>query len=122
MPVRKILVEMRRVIQEAAPGAEERISYGIPTFYLNENLVHFAGYKNHIGFYPGPAALAAFESELAGFATSRGTVQFPLEQKIPWRLITKIVRFRVKAQKSASAPVKKAKKVNKVKNSGKLKG
>ena len=94
--VRDVLEELRRVIRESAPKAEETISYGIPTFKLNGNLVHFAAYKNHVGFYPTLSGIKAFRKELSPFKTSTGTVQFPLYKPIPFDLVRKIVKFRVK--------------------------
>ncbi len=82
---------LRKTIKEIVPEAGEKISYGIPTFYLNGNLVHFAGYKNHIGFYPGAAPISDFKKDLAGYKTSKGTVQFPLDKPLPLDLITNIV-------------------------------
>jgi len=94
--VRKKLAELRSVIRECAPCAREKISYGIPTFDLEGNLVHFAGYAGHIGFYPGAAGIESFHKELAGYRTSKGTVQFPLERQLPFALIRRIVKFRVR--------------------------
>lgn len=94
--VQKLLDQIRDVIKAAAPAAEEVISYAIPTYKLKGNLVHFAGYKNHIGFYPGAGGIAEFSNELAGYKTSKGTVQFPIDRPLPVKLITKIVKFRVK--------------------------
>jgi uncharacterized protein YdhG (YjbR/CyaY superfamily) len=103
----RVLLEMVRVtINKAAPKAEEAMAYGIPTFRLNGNLVHFAGYKNHIGFYPGPEALKNFKKEISVYKNAKGSVQFPLDKKIPLALITKIVKFRVK-QNIEKAKVKK---------------
>lgn len=93
---RHLLENVRLTIRRAAPSADEKISYRIPTFALHGNLVHFAGYKNHIGFYPGSRAIAKFKKELAKFETSRGTVQFPLDRPIPTGLIRRIVEFRVR--------------------------
>ena len=93
--VRVILLKIREVIRQAAPGAVEAIRYGIPTFLLQGNLVHYAAYARHIGFYPGPEGVEAFQQELAGYKTSRGTIQFPLNQPIPYDLIRRIVLFRV---------------------------
>lgn len=93
--VQEILQEIRQVIKEAAPEAEERISYQMPTFYLGGNLVHFAAYKNHIGFYPAPSGIEKFKQELSKYKSAKGSVQFPLNQPIPFNLIGKIVRFRV---------------------------
>ena len=94
--VRPLLEEMRRVIRQAAPQAEETIGYAIPTFKLNGNLVHFAAFKNHIGFYPTPAAIVAFKKELSLYEQAKGSLQFPLDQPIPFGLVKKIVKFRVK--------------------------
>ncbi len=90
------LEKIRTCIMKAAPDAEEKISYGIPTFYLKGNLVHFSAYKNHIGFYPGASAVRIFKDELVNFKTSKGTIQFQIDNKIPYPLIKKIVEFRVK--------------------------
>ena len=93
---RKKLKDMNAAIKKAAPGAEELISYNMPAFKLHGVLVYYAGYKNHIGFYPTGSAITAFEKELSGYKTSKGTVQFPLETSLPLPLITRIVKFRVK--------------------------
>ena len=90
-----LLEKVRATIRKQAPQATEKISYGIPTFWLNGNLVHFAGYEHHIGFYPGSGGISEFASELADYNTSKGTVQFPLDKPIPYELIEKIVAFRV---------------------------
>jgi uncharacterized protein YdhG (YjbR/CyaY superfamily) len=92
----KLLVQVREAIKKAAPDAEEKMGYGIPTFTLNGNLVHFAGYKNHIGFYPGPEGIAEFKNELSVYESSKGAVQFPIDKPMPLGLITKIVKYRVK--------------------------
>lgn len=94
--IRSILTKLRKVIRKAAPNATETISYRMPTFKLNGNLVHFAAFKNHIGFYPTPSAISAFEKELSAYHTSKGAIQFPNDKPIPYELIEKIVRFRVK--------------------------
>jgi uncharacterized protein YdhG (YjbR/CyaY superfamily) len=94
--VQVLLEKMRATISKAAPEAEETIGYGIPTFKLNGNLVHFAGYKNHIGFYPAPSAIKAFQKELSVYEGAKGSVQFPLNKALPIALVTKIVKFRVK--------------------------
>lgn len=94
--VQKILKQVRQTIKEAAPDAEETINYQIPTFKLNGNLVHFAAFNNHIGFYPAPSGLKAFKKELSDYKSSKGSVQFPLDKPIPLSLIKKIVKFRVK--------------------------
>ena len=93
--IQQKLQEIRAVIHAAAPEATEKISYQMPTFYLRGNLVHFAAFKKHIGFYPVPSGIAAFEEELAPYKRSKGAVQFPLDQPIPTELIGRIVQFRV---------------------------
>lgn len=108
--VRQRLQKLRNTIQKAAPKAEQTIGYGIPTFKYEGNLVHFAGYKNHIGFYPGSGPIELFKKELAGFETSKGTVQFPHDKPIPYSLITQIVKFCViKNEERAAAKKKPAK-------------
>ncbi len=92
----KLLKQVRATIKKAAHGAEEKISYGIPTFTLQGNLVHFAGFKNHIGFYPAPSGIVAFKKELRAYKSSKGAVQFPIDKPISFGLITKIVKYRVK--------------------------
>jgi len=94
--IQNLLQEMRRTIREAAPEAEETISYQIPTFRLNGNLVHFAAFKNHIGFYPTSSGINAFKKELSRYEGSTGTVRFPIGKPLPLSLIRKIVKFRVK--------------------------
>jgi uncharacterized protein YdhG (YjbR/CyaY superfamily) len=93
--VRGILGKIRRTIRAAAPDAEEAISYGIPTFRLEGNLVHFAGYKQHIGFYPTPSGIEKFKNELSAYEGAKGSVKFPLDQPIPYELIREITAFRV---------------------------
>jgi uncharacterized protein YdhG (YjbR/CyaY superfamily) len=106
--VQDILNRIRAVIRAAAPDAKEKISYGIPTFYTTENLVHFAAYQHHIGFYPTSSGIEHFHKELAGYELSRGTVRFSLDQPIPYDLISRITAFRVKqSQEKASAKKKK---------------
>jgi uncharacterized protein YdhG (YjbR/CyaY superfamily) len=94
--VQIILEKMRQTIREAAPEATEAISYQMPTFKLNGNLVHFAAFKSHIGFYPVPSGIESFRKELTPYITGKGTVQFPLNQPIPYDLVKKVVIFRVK--------------------------
>ncbi|MEJ0106431.1 MAG: DUF1801 domain-containing protein [Bacteroidota bacterium] len=94
--VQKLLEEVRTTIKKAAPEAEEAIKYGIPTFILNGNLVHFGGFKNHIGFYPAPSGIEEFKKELSKYAGAKGSVQFPIDKPLPLSLITKIVKFRTK--------------------------
>ena len=93
--VRDILEELRQVIRQAAPQAEEAMRYGIPTFRFNGNLVHFAAFKNHIGFYPTPSAIETFKEELSPYKQAKGSVQFPIDKPIPYDLIQKIVEYRV---------------------------
>jgi uncharacterized protein YdhG (YjbR/CyaY superfamily) len=93
--VQAILEKIRGTIREAAPGAAEAIKYQMPTFTLNGNLVHFAAFKKHIGFYPVPTGIAAFKDELSVYQGGKGSVQFPLDQPIPYDLIRRIVGFRV---------------------------
>ncbi|MBC7874839.1 MAG: DUF1801 domain-containing protein [Ferruginibacter sp.] len=95
-PVRKLLEKIRATIRKAAPGAEETINYGVPTFTLNGNLVHFAAFKNHIGFYPAPSGIVAYKKELSIYEGAKGSVKFPIDKPIPFDLISKIVQFRVK--------------------------
>jgi uncharacterized protein YdhG (YjbR/CyaY superfamily) len=94
--VQKLLERVRSTIREAAPDAEETINYGIPTFTLKGNLVHFAAFKNHIGFYPAPSGIEKFKNELSVYKGAKGSVQFPLDQPIPFDLISRITKFRVK--------------------------
>lgn len=96
-PVQTKLQELRRLIKDAAPEAEETIKYGMPTFTLHGNLVYFAAWKKHIGLYPITAAMEASLDELADWKTSgKGTIQFPLDQPLPGALIRSIVAFRVR--------------------------
>ena len=96
-----ILEKMRQTIKESAPEAVEAISYQMPTFKLNgKNLVHFAAFKNHIGFYPIPSGIEAFKKELSPYKQGKGSVQFPLDKPIPYDLVEKIVKYRVKENRS----------------------
>lgn len=92
--VQTILESLRKVIKESAPGAEEKMSYQMPTFALHGNLVHFAAYKNHIGFYPTPSGIDTFREELAEYKGAKGSVKFPIGEPLPNELISKIVKFR----------------------------
>ncbi len=94
--VQEILEKIRLTIRKAAPGAQETIKYRMPTFTLNGNLVYFAAFKNHIGFYPIPSGIEAFKKELSAYEQGRGSIQFPLDKPIPYGLIRKIVKFRAK--------------------------
>lgn len=93
--VQKKLIELRAVIKAAAPDAEEKISYQMPTFTLKGNLVHFAAYKNHIGFYPTPSGIEAFKQDLALYEGAKGSIKFPIDKPLPLELISKMVKFRV---------------------------
>jgi len=93
--IQELLQLVRSVIQMAAPDATEAISYGMPTFKLHGNLVHFAAHKNHIGFYPLPSVIDVFKEKLAGYQSSKGAVQFPYNQPIPVELIEEMVKARV---------------------------
>ena len=92
--VQEILQTLRKVIKESAPDAEEKISWQMPTFALNGNLVHFAAYKNHIGFYPTPSGIEFFKQELSAYKGAKGSVQFPIDKPLPLGLIAQIVKFR----------------------------
>lgn len=108
--VQLILEKIRQTIRKAAPAAEEGISYQIPTFKLNgKPLLHFAAYKKHIGLYPAPREAEEFKEELAAYEGGKGTVQFPLDTPVPYDLIRRIVKFRMKSL-SVSAPTKSRKK------------
>ena len=93
--IQTLLEQVRTTIKQAAPEAEEAIKYAMPTFVLNGNLVHFAAFKNHIGFYPVPSGIEAFKKELSVYKGAKGSVQFPLDQPMPLELIAKIVKFRM---------------------------
>lgn len=95
LEVQTILLKLRKVVRDAAPQASEKISYQMPTYYLNGNLVHFAAFKHHIGFYPTPSAVAGFSAELVGYKNAKGSIQFPIDQPLPYDLIERMVRFRV---------------------------
>jgi uncharacterized protein YdhG (YjbR/CyaY superfamily) len=107
--VQELLNAMRDTIRKAAPQAEETIKYAIPTFTLNGNLVHFAAFKNHIGFYPAPSGIEAFEKEVAPYFAGKGSLNFPFDKPLPLSLVKKIVKFRV-AQNVDKVNVKAAKK------------
>jgi len=109
--VQAILQKIRQTIHEAAPEATEAISYQMPTFKLHGNLVHFGGFKNHIGFYPVPSGMEAFKDELSAYPQGKGSVQFPLNQPIPYDLIRRIVKYRV-GEALAQAEAKDKKKAN----------
>lgn len=102
----KVLRGLRAAVKAAAPQAGETINYAIPTFTLNGNLVHFAAFDKHIGFYPTPSGIAAFKKELAAYEGAKGSVKFPLDKPMPLKLITRIVKFRV-AEQMKKSPKKK---------------
>ena len=97
------------MIRSAAPDAEEALKYGIPTFVLNGNLVHFAAFKKHIGFYPTPPGIERFRDELSAYPNAKGSVQFPLDKPMPFALIRKIVEYRV--TEARAKPAAKPKRV-----------
>ena len=107
--IRDKLSQIREVIREAAPEATEKISYQMPTFDLHGNLVHFAAFKNHIGFYPAPRGIEAFKEELAAYKGAKGSVQFPLDRLLPLDLIGRIARFRAEENKERAAAKSKKK-------------
>ena len=106
--IQVILEMLREVIKESAPDAKEKISYQMPTFVLHGNLVHFAAFKNHIGFYPTPSGINAFKHELSSYKGAKGSVQFPIEKPLPYQLIREIVKFRV-AENMEQAELKRKK-------------
>ena len=111
-PAKTLLQQMRSTIKEAAPEAEEVISYNMPALKLNGMLVWYAAFKNHIGFYPRPSGLEAFKKEISVYKSTKGAVQFPMDQPLPLALVTKIVKYRVKENKE-EAVTKAAKKKKK---------
>ena len=115
--VQLLLEKVRTTIKKAAPKAEEAIKYQMPTFVLNGNLIHFAGYKNHIGLYPGSKPIEEFKDELSRYEISKGTIRLPLDKPIPVGLISKITKFcvqrnleRVVSREAAKVKRKGAKK------------
>lgn len=106
--IQKLLQEIRATIRAAAPEATEKISYQMPTFAQHGNLIHFAAFKHHIGMYPAPSGIEAFQAELAPYAGAKGSIRLPLDQPIPHELISKIVKFRVNENLAkATAKLKK---------------
>ncbi len=104
--IQALLEKMRLTIRKTAPHASEKISYRMPTVYLNGNLVHFAAFKHHIGFYPAPSGIEAFQDELVKYKTSKGAIQFPLDEPLPLKLVEAIVRFRVQENTNEAAKKK----------------
>lgn len=94
--IQNTLTEIRNFIKNEVPEATEKMAYGIPTFYLNGNLVHFAAFKSHYGFFPSPSGIDAFKDELTPYRSGKGTLRFPISEPIPWNIIKKVVEFRVK--------------------------
>lgn len=105
--VQQKLQSIRSVIKNTAPEAVEKISYQMPTFYLHGNLVHFAAFKHHIGFYPAAKGIEAFNQELSAYKGAKGSVQFPLDKPLPLDLITRIVKFRVEQNMQKTSSKKK---------------
>ncbi len=101
--IQAILQKVRETVREAAPGATEAIKYQMPTFVLKGNLVHFAAFKKHIGFYPAPTGIEEFRERLSVYKGAKGSVQFPLDMPIPYDLITDIVAFRVQENLARAA-------------------
>jgi uncharacterized protein YdhG (YjbR/CyaY superfamily) len=108
--VQVILEKIRGIVREAAPEAEEAIKYQIPTFVLNGNLVHFAAFRKHIGFYPTPSGIEHFKDALSAYHSAKGSVQFPLDSPIPYTLIKNIVKFRVTENNTKSIGTVRSKK------------
>ena len=107
--IQDILEKIRTVIKTAAPDATEKISYQMPTFFLNGNLVHFAAFKKHIGLYPMPSGITEFNDQLSAYVKAKGSIQFPLDQPIPYDLIGKITAFRAEENLAKAAKLKKKK-------------
>jgi len=105
--IQQVLTNIRATVREAAPEAEETISYQVPTFKQHGILVHFAAWKNHIGFYPSPSGIEQFEQELAQYPQSKGAVQFPYDRPIPYDLIRRIVTYRLEQNLEKQAAKKK---------------
>ncbi len=101
--IQAILQNIRSTIRQAAPDATEKISYQMPTFYLNGNLVHFAAFKKHIGLYPTPSGIETFQDELAPYLKAKGSIQFPLDKPIPYELIARIAALRVQENLAEAA-------------------
>lgn len=117
--VQKILQKIRKTIQKAAPNAEEAITYAIPTFRLNGNLIYFAGYENHVSVYPRPRGVKEFEKEVAQYEGGKGTLRFPLDQPVPFDLIARLTMYRVGQNMKAAGAKKSAKKSAKKKTAAK---
>lgn len=107
-PTRSMLAQLRQAIREAAPQAGEKISYRIPTFTFHGNLVHFAGYVHHIGLYPSSSGIEAFKAELSAYKTSKGTVQFPLDEPLPLDLVRRIVAYRLEENRARAEATRRS--------------
>lgn len=105
--IQQILQRIRATIRDAAPEAQEKISYAMPPFFLHGNLVHFAAFKKHIGFYPTPSGTEHFQQQIAAYQSAKGSIQFPLDRPIPYDLIAEIVKFRVQENLARAAAKKK---------------
>jgi len=105
---RRRLEAIRQLVRKLAPTAKEKISYRMPTFTLNGNLLHFAGFKNHIGLYPMPDGIKAFQKDLDKFKNAKGSVQFPLNEPLPTDLIERIIKYRIKRDHEKAAAKKKS--------------
>lgn len=103
--VQEILEQIRAAIREAAPDAEEAIKYRMPTFVLNENLVHFAAFKNHVGFYPTPSGIEKFKDELSSYEGAKGSVRFPMDDPMPLKLIKRMVASRVREAQAGKSGI-----------------
>jgi uncharacterized protein YdhG (YjbR/CyaY superfamily) len=93
--IQKTLKKLRDFVKSEVPEASEKISYGMPTFYLKGNLVHFAAFKDHYGFFPGPSGIDEFEKELIPYRCGKGTLRFPFNKQIPWDILKKVIQYRV---------------------------
>jgi len=93
--IKKTLTELRNFIKSKVPEATEKISYGMPTFYLHGNLIHFAAFKNHYSLFPSPSGIDAFEKELTPYRTGKGTLSFPMNKPLPWNVIEKVLEYRI---------------------------
>lgn len=101
--VQASLKKLRKLIKQMVPDASEAIKYGMPTFVLQGNLVHFAAYQHHIGFYPTPGVIVHFEKELKDYKTSKGAIQFPIDEPLPFELISSMVQYRLKLHQESLA-------------------
>ncbi len=100
--IQDILQKIRKIVRDTVPDATEKISYQMPTFYLKGNLIHFAAFQKHIGFYPVPSGIEMFKEELSQYKGGKGSVKFPLDQPIPYDLIRRIVEFRASENRAKS--------------------